>query len=82
MGIDELSEVKVFPNPASTHFFVNLDNDQVQTVEVISLSGTVLTRESNYDTSQPIPISTLNKGIYLVKVIGSKSDVMKRLVVK
>ncbi len=82
LGIDELSEVKVFPNPASTHFFVNLDNDQVQTVEVISLSGTVLTRESNYDTSQPIPISTLNKGIYLVKVIGSKSDVMKRLVVK
>ena len=44
LGIEPLNTVLVYPNPASTHFFVDLPHDTVEKVEVLSLYGAVVHR--------------------------------------
>ena len=82
LSVQQLAEVQVYPNPASTHFFVSLENDEVQQVEVLSLSGNVVSSQRHPKDAAPIAISFLHEGVYFVRVTGSKTVALKRLVIR
>jgi len=82
LNVADIPSVEIYPNPASTHFFLNLMNDEIKKVEILSLSGRILSSKSNPDQTKPIPISWLETGVYLVKIIGIKTETLRKLVIK
>jgi hypothetical protein len=72
VGINEitttLSGVKLYPNPNSGYFTVDLNNGLNNTVEVTDLTGRVIVSNSSKDDRININISTLVNGIYYVKI--------------
>ena len=67
---DNMPEFKVLPNPA-TSGSVNLliDNPQdVESVSIYSISGQLMMTEKNIETQMKMDISSLNKGVYILKI--------------
>ncbi len=77
VGINELTAVSVllYPNPASHILHVKTDAD-IQLIEVISLSGSILfsTKDRDFD------VSALNSGTYFVKVVTERGAVVRSFV--
>ena len=74
-GIDQMSNsitgLNVYPNPTNSEFNVELNNGLNKTIEVMDLTGRVLSVQSSLDNKITVSISTLANGVYYVKV---KSD--------
>ena len=64
--------LSVFPNPANEFINIKLDNATSAIVNIYAMDGK-LVLATNLDTSKPLNISTLTKGMYFVKVFSSKS---------
>lgn len=72
-----LSNVKVYPNPASEFVYVEGIN-QIERIDIYSVLGVLekTIRGKNY-----LDISELSSGIYLLKIKNNLSSITKRLVV-
>ena len=65
---DKASASFVYPNPTDGALSVQ-SNEAIETIQVIDLSGSIMMNiKGNGNKSQEINLSTLNKGIYFVKV--------------
>ncbi len=80
----EVSELNLFPNPATNNFnlvFVN-ENAQQVTVEITNALGQLVRKENLANTkglvNQSVNIAGIEAGVYFVKVnVGAKSSVKK-----
>jgi hypothetical protein len=82
VGIDEaeMSEVSLFPNPASS--MVTIRANGMDQVSVIDLNGsTVMTQSVNSETFT-FDVSNLAKGAYFVRITGGEGTVVRKLIVK
>lgn len=74
-GINETqntSMFKVYPNPASTTLYFDLNDHRNSEVEIIDLSGRVLITTK---LEQQIDISSLTKGLYCLKIISEDKKI-------
>lgn len=62
---ESIEELKVYPNPASTEIFVDLNNNQVESLQIFSIHGQALTKVDNVNH---INISNLDQGVYLLQI--------------
>lgn len=69
-NFDALQNITIIPNPASTHFSLNIADARV---ELYSLTGQLVKTYIN-NIGDQYSISDLNKGIYLVKVIDANNN--------
>jgi 1,4-alpha-glucan branching enzyme len=72
-------EIYLYPNPATNYFTLN---NTTSTVEIYSVTGQLVKSfKANQSKENQYPISDLNQGIYLVKVINENNElkVMKLL---
>lgn len=65
------------PNPANESFVLHGMADGVQTVSVYSMSGALMI-EGRYSNGESIDISSLAKGIYMVRACTSVAKLIKR----
>ena len=63
---EALSDVLIYPNPAANYFAVT--NSKGATIQVYSCSGKLLTTRLVKTDEEPIDISSLNSGMYLVRI--------------
>jgi len=63
------SRLTIFPNPATNDLFIKSDL-QINKVEIYSLSGILLMQENFF--TEKISVSSLPKGIFLLKVYTEK----------
>jgi hypothetical protein len=78
---DIADEIKIFPNPASTeiHFDLSGSNNQVESLQMISMSGQVLIQSQKADF---INISALSEGVYILQIkLANGKAVNKRIVI-
>lgn len=75
----DVSEVKVYPNPATDHIFVSglLGTSKV---EIFSVSGAKVF-EKNINNDQLIPID-FETGMYFVKISDENKQIVKKIIVK
>jgi endonuclease I len=75
----DVSEVKVYPNPAAEHIFVSglLGTSKV---EIFSVSGAKVF-EKNINGDQMIPID-FETGMYFVKINNDNKQIVKKIIVK
>ncbi|MES2863149.1 MAG: endonuclease [Bacteroidota bacterium] len=75
----EVSEVKVFPNPAAEHIFIS-GLRGTSKVEIFSVSGSkVFEKTINEDQMIPIDFET---GMYFVKISNDDKQIVKKIIVK
>ncbi len=75
----------MYPNPASGIVNISLANIyDNQNVEIYDITGRLINKLElkNNSTTQQIDISSLNQGIYLVKVIQGNNSYSEKLIVK
>lgn len=82
---NEMNLFSLYPNPASGLVNISLVNvSDNQKVEIYDISGRLINevKLNSNSTTQQIDISTLNQGIYLVKVIQGNNSYTEKLIVK
>jgi uncharacterized protein (TIGR02145 family) len=71
-------EITLYPNPATEKLYLKNNNYANSTIMIIDLQGKqVLSRQID---SNPIDISNLKKGIYVVKLVGSENVLITKFV--
>jgi hypothetical protein len=79
---EDKEDISIYPNPASTVLYINLpeSSNAIEAIELISMNGQLL--RSYRKTDQSIDISTLNEGVYILKIelMGGK-QINKRVVI-
>lgn len=63
--------LEVYPNPNSGEFTVELNNGLAKTIEVVDVTGRIISLTSSTDNQVKMNITNLSNGVYYVKV---KSD--------
>ena len=82
MGIGEMDKdlVSLYPNPANATVYIKgIQNNGELQVSVINLQGQVVSRSAN---TTEINVSTIESGIYFVKIECEGQQFLKKLVVK
>ena len=72
----------IFPNPASTTLFVQINGSQKNIISIYDVQGR-MTFQSEFNSNNfSIPLSTMNEGVYFLKVqTESNGIIMKRFVI-
>jgi len=78
-GINEVENAKlqIYPNPVKDEIFIKSELP-ITKIEISSLTGTLLILENNFN--ERISVSTLPKGIYLLKVYTDKGVIISKIV--
>jgi rhodanese-related sulfurtransferase len=85
VGIEEqpIAELTLYPNPATTKFFIEgLTDQEVEDISIISLTGKLVLAKNNVYEQEGIDISQLQSGIYIVRIKAGKQTVSKKLVIQ
>ena len=82
VGIDEaeVSNVSLFPNPATSTFTVSATGMKEATV--IDLNGRTVMTQNAADGTATFDVSKLAKGTYFVRIVGEQATAVRKLVVK
>jgi hypothetical protein len=75
--------LKIWPNPASDYFFINLTSGQApipSTIEIFTATGTCVAQTRTFDAVTSVSVNFLKSGIYFVKVTSGYGTATARLV--
>jgi hypothetical protein len=71
VGINSLSsnsnDLKVYPNPSSSEITVELKKDGIYTIELIDVTGKVVSVKSTEEEKLNLNINFLSNGVYYLK---------------
>lgn len=78
----ERTNFSLYPNPvAGTHVFIRSSNTQSFHIVVFDILGKQI-KSLNLSNNQPLDVSDLNSGMYILKITQDKSSVRKKLIIK
>jgi hypothetical protein len=77
---NNISGLKVYPNPAKNVLNITSDSNEVKQVEVYNVLGKLVL--STKATNAPVNISSLASGVYVVKVTEEGKTASRRLVIE
>jgi len=75
----ESPEITVYPNPVKDYLYIQSTN-KINKVELYTLTGSLVILENNF--TEKISLSTVSKGVYILKVYTDKGLVVSRVVKK
>ncbi len=80
----EVADVRIFPNPATDYIKLTNSANIVDKMEVFNMIGRKVKTFISVEENELYDISTLTKGIYLVRMINAENDVLvtKRISIK
>jgi len=77
---ENLTRFNIYPNPSSTSFSFNAN---VSDIEIYDLTGKLVKSfKGDFTRTDAFDISTLNTGMYIVKVENSNNQIMTTKLVK
>lgn len=81
---DQISKIRIYPNPATDFFRVDNSNKENINIEVFTLLGAKVISQTSNNINIDVDVRTLAKGIYYVQIINndSQSKTTAKLVVK
>ena len=71
-----LENVIVYPNPTSDQLTIEFNNDDVSSLEVLSINGTLMFSSLITSKKETIDVSKLEKGTYFYKLLNDKHDII------
>lgn len=84
VGAGSIGTVSIYPNPASDVVAININTDSFNTAQVtiIDTKGNVVMENRMEDAQATLNISSLESGIYFVKVDSDQFNKVSKLIVK
>lgn len=82
-GIDvdlNVSEIRIYPNP--TNGIITVQGKEIQTVEIINISGQIINQLRTNTEEFIIDMSEQPAGIYIVKIETNKGILAKRIILR
>jgi hypothetical protein len=81
-GVNEkdLVDFSMAPNPASNNVVLNFDGADKKQISLVDLTGKVISEIEINANQHTLDVSSLNKGIYIVKVSSAGGEVIKKLI--
>lgn len=73
---------KVYPNPAVSRLFVELQDNQVQHIRITDLSGRVVLSRPVTQRTEALDIAALQPGVYILQLDGAGRSAASRFVKK
>ena len=74
MQINDFGEVSLYPNPVKNNLLLKAPSEK-SVIKIYSLQGSLLKTVPAYRSHEQIDVSTLQSGVYLVKISGSDGKV-------
>ena len=85
LGVGEVSEsldIRLFPNPAATHVFIESD-DAMNELSIVDATGRLcLKKELHGEHQSGLDISSLSAGMYVIRVSSQRGLAVRSLVVR
>ena len=82
-GVDSYNSFVLYPNPATTTVTIDLTGvEDAALVSIIDLNGRKVYSEQVIDERMTVDVSALAKGAYFVRVTGSNTTAVRKLIVK
>jgi hypothetical protein len=83
VAIDEtmLTNINIFPNPATTHFTVQCENT-INNLTIINSIGQTVVSIENVADGQEINLNSLNNGLYLIQFRSGNNVKTEKLIIK
>ncbi|RNC87702.1 MAG: T9SS C-terminal target domain-containing protein [Winogradskyella sp.] len=76
----DLDKFRIFPNPATTEFMINV---RVSDINIVDITGkTVKTFNGSFNRNSSFNIEDLNPGIYIVKTISENNQINTTKLIK
>ena len=74
--------VKIHPNPATNHFYLNLPDQTIDKVEIFTSTGQLVHTQKNVMNGESISITFLRSGVYYVRYKTSEHVGILKLIVQ
>ena len=83
-GVENLSSIqaKVYPNPASDVLIIQMQSQQGDKFELITLNGQSLIQKEFTSNQEKIDVSELQKGMYFLKISSKNNSIMKKVIIE
>ncbi|HEX9600045.1 MAG TPA: T9SS type A sorting domain-containing protein, partial [Mariniflexile sp.] len=78
---DIVSTIKMYPNPASHQFYIQIESGQVKSITISTMTGEEV-MQIDSDVSSAIDISKLVSGVYLVQIHTETGKHTQKLIIK
>ena len=72
--------VRLYPNPARDHLFVECNGIQIQRIEIMDFTGKVIGQIRMNGQQAAIDLTGKVKGFYLIKLITNKGTIIKKII--
>ena len=73
--------IGIFPNPASDHFYVKMEDAIEANISLSDLNGKLVLKKAIFEVLNQVDISNLKLGIYALRVVSKSSNLVAKLVV-
>ena len=80
-AISTINSIRVYPNPASSKLWIDIDDDNPISVELWSITGQLVLSKVNVTPNEPVDISALAKGLYIIKVNNNGSYSSHKIII-
>ncbi|WP_158254388.1 alpha-amylase family glycosyl hydrolase [Tenacibaculum sp. SG-28] len=75
------NSVTLYPIPSNDYVYL-ASKKQIESIEIFDTTGKLVLQLANYSSDNPIPISTLTNGLYIVKIRTEQQEqILKKLLV-
>ena len=77
-NVAEASDLSIYPNPASNNVNISLNGAELNAVEVINSTGSVVYRAALKENKHSIDVSGMANGHYMIRAVTSSGTVTKQ----
>lgn len=79
VGEEEKHRISIYPNPAND--FINVESEfKINTIQIYSTLGTLVKSYEKLSKNKTLDISSLPKGMYMLKVNSAKKNSLFKLI--
>jgi uncharacterized protein (TIGR02145 family) len=79
-NINDLNIIKLYPNPAADHLFIECAGRQDLNISIYNLVGVLMGKKELNRNTNEIDVSYLLKGIYIIHVIASDWKIQRKFI--
>ena len=75
------NQTTIYPNPTVGNF-IQIINKDIVTIKIYSILGKELLKKTIYPENSQLDISSINRGIYIVKISNNSSSITRKFIKK
>ncbi|SDB23724.1 Por secretion system C-terminal sorting domain-containing protein [Flavobacteriaceae bacterium MAR_2010_188] len=75
-----IDKIKIYPNPVTENYFYVSTSENLS-VKIFDVLGKLVAEREITPSKKEVNVSTLNKGVYLVKLKSSKQSTTRKLII-